>query len=176
MLTTMNHANHTVFERWLLAEKKGRDAQAEQALGTLFSALPETSPSAGFADRILLAVAVRRPAALPWWSRAAIAASLILAGLAAASGLPLAISLFQVLAPTDLIAAGIQGFVAMASRVDEVLSLWRLWAGIADTALLVVTAPPVVLSLLTLTALSALTFRGLKRALVPPRSPHHVPA
>ncbi len=175
----MNHRDDTIFKRWLAAESGGRDAAAEQALGALFSGLPRALPAADFADRVLAAVAGRQPVTargpLPWWSRAAIAACLLLTGLAAVLLLPLALSLVRIIAPGEAVGALIQGFVAVASRVDELLSLWRLWVHIVDTALLIATAPPVVLSLLTLTVLSVFTFRGLKRALVPYRSPDHVP-
>ncbi len=167
----MNHPDDTLFKRWLAAEEGGRDAVAEQALEALFSALPSVSPTAGFAGRVMAATSVP----LPWWHRAAIAACLLVTGLTAASGLPLAVSLVRGVAPAELIGTGVQALGTMASRIDELLSLWSLWLGIVDTVLLIATAPPVVWSLLTLTALSALTFRGLKRALVPYRSPDHVP-
>ncbi len=174
----MDKRTDTILKRWLAAENDGRDAMAEQALRAVFSCLPQALPAAGFADRVL--VAVSRPAVglprLPWWSRATIAACLLLAGLAAALILPLAFSLTRIIAPGEAIGALVQGFVALASRVDELLSLWRVWARIVDTVLLIATAPPVVLSLLTLTVLSAFTFRGLKRALVAHRSSDHVPA
>ncbi len=168
-----------IFKHWLAAENNGRDAVAEQALRAIFSGLPEVLPAAGFSDRVLAAVAgaaVRRGTgeSLPWWSRAAIAACLLLAGLATALILPLAFSLVQIIDPGDAVGVVVQGFVALASRIDELLSLWHVWARIVELALVVATAPPVVLSLLTLTVLSALTFRGLKRALVPYRSPDHV--
>ncbi len=179
----MNHRDDTIFKRWLAAERSGRDAAAEQALGALFVGLPQARPAADFADRVLAAcgrpVWMSRRGAngpIPWWSRAAIAACLLLAGLAAALLLPLALSLVRFIAPGEAIGALVQGFVTAASRIDELLSLWRLGAQVVETALLIVTAPPVVLSLLTLTALSAFTFRGLKRVLVPYRSPDHVPA
>lgn len=170
----MNHRDDIIFKRWLAAESGGRDAAAEQALNALFAGLPQAVPGVGFADRVL-AAALRRPAAMPGWSRAAIAASLLSAGLAAALLLPLALSLVRFIAPGEAVGALVQGFIAAASRVDELLWLGRLGAQVVEAALLIVTAPPVVLSLLTLTALSAFTFRGLRRALVPYRSPEHVP-
>ncbi len=164
----------TIFKRWLAAERAGRDAAAEQALSALFVGLPWSSPAAGFADRVL-AAALPRTVAMPLWGRAAVAAGLLSAGLGVALLLPLAWSLVRIVAPGDAIGALVQGFVAAASRIDELLSLWRLGAHVVESAVLVVTAPPVVLSLLTLATLSAFTFRGLKRALVPYRSPDHVP-
>ncbi len=180
------HQKTDILKHWLAAENAGRDAAAERALGALFSRLPQASPAADFADRVLAAVVAGTPArashrrgadaTLAWWSRAAIAACLLLVGLAAALILPLVVSLVRIVDPGAAASALVQGFVALASRIDELLSLWQVWARIVETTLLVATAPPVVLSLLTLTALSAFTFRGLKRALVPHRSPDHVPA
>ncbi len=162
--------------RWLTAEAGGRDGDAERALARAFEALPAISPAAGFADRVLAAA---MPAPLPAavlaspWGRGLVAACLLSAGLAAAYLLPLMLSLTQVIAPAEAIGGLVQGAVAALGRIDELLSVWRLWAWLIDTTLLVVTAPPVVLALLTLTVLSALTFRGLQRALVPHRSLDH---
>ncbi len=164
----MSTPNETILKRWLAAESGDHDAVSERALRELFVALPAAVPSVGFSDRVLAAVAARRPLAVyPWWSRVAIAACLLLAGLAAALALPLVSSLTRVIAPGEAIGALVRGFVAMLSRIDELLSVWHLWARIVDTVLLIATAPPVVVALLTLTILSAFTFRGLKRALVP---------
>ncbi len=184
-------------EIWLAAEQADRDTEAERALARAFSALPAISPSTGFADRVVSAAmpawtlasslsraGVASPAS-PWrgadvasrgaditpWGRAAAAACLLLAGLAAAYLLPLVLSLARVIAPAEAIGALVQGFVSAFSRIDELLSLWHIWAWMVDTALLVLTAPPVVLALLTLIVLSALTFRGLQRAFVPQASP-----
>ncbi len=174
----MNQKND-IFKPWLAAEKDGRDNAAEQALHTLFSRLPQASPAIDFADRVLTAVALTRPVPVvsyPWWSRAAIAACLLLVGLSAGLILPAVVSVARVIAPGDAVGVVVQGFVALAGRLDELLSLWQIWARIVDTLLLIATAPPVVLALLTLTALSAFTFRELKRALVPYRSSDYVPA
>ena len=166
-----------IFEIWLAAEKVGRDAAAERALRGLFMALPSTVPAADFADRVLAAVGRGRRCGLdPRWTRAAIAACLLLAALASTLVLPLFASLTALVAPGEAIGALVRGWVALASRVDELLSLWHVWARIVETVMLIATAPPVMLALLTLTVLSAVTFRGLERALVTDRSPDHVPA
>jgi hypothetical protein len=171
------HEHDDIFETWLAAERDGRDAAAERALRGLFAALPPAVPAADFAGRVLAAAGLPRRFGLdPWWSRAAVAACLLLAGLASALVLPLVVSLTAIVAPGEAVGALIEGWVALASRVDELLSLWHVWARIVETVMLIASAPPVVLSLLTLTVLSALTFRGLERALVTDRSPDHVPA
>ncbi len=183
----MYRREETALRRWLAAEHDGRDAAAEHALRGLFAALPAAAPAPGFSDRVLAALPLHRPVTVrrpggaqvefyPWWSRAAIAACLLVAGLAATLALPLAFAVARLIAPGEAIGGAVQGFIAVASRVDELLSMWQVWARIVDTILVVATAPPVVLALLTLTVLSALTFRGLKRALVSHRSPEHVAA
>lgn len=40
--------------RWLAAERDGRESESESALFDLFCELPQASPSAGFANRVLI--------------------------------------------------------------------------------------------------------------------------
>ena len=172
----MNQRLDAVFKGWLAAESDGRDREAEHALRRIFGALRMPAPAAGFADRVLSGVGLLRPpvAVYPWWSRAAIAACLLLAGLALTYTLPLVFGLTRLVAPGELAGAAVRGFVGLISRVDEVLSIWRFCAGVVETLMLVATAPPVVLTLLALTALSAFTFRGLSDLVSPHRSQRHV--
>ena len=161
----------TAMRRWLAAECDGRDGEAERALRSLLTALPLPSPSAAFADRVLAGVGLSGPAVYPWWGRAAIAACLLVAGVALAFTLPLVFSLTRLVAPGEAAGALVQSFVALIGRVDEALSIWRFFAGLAETSMLIVTAPPVLLILLTLTVLSAFTLRGLSELLSSRRSP-----
>lgn len=48
---------HDPLTRWLQAEREADDDRAEAALLEMFESLPLLSPSAGFADRVLLQVA-----------------------------------------------------------------------------------------------------------------------
>ena len=50
----MRHLQQDALNRWLAAERDGRDGEAEAALLELFEALPMAAPAAGFADRVLL--------------------------------------------------------------------------------------------------------------------------
>src|SRR5947199_6972819 len=50
----MRHSQQDALNRWLAAERDGRDGEAETALLELFEALPLTRPAAGFADRVLV--------------------------------------------------------------------------------------------------------------------------
>src|SRR5687768_6143378 len=54
---------HDPLTRWLQAEREADDAGAEAALCEMFESLPRLTPSAGFADRVLLQVA--QPAIVP---------------------------------------------------------------------------------------------------------------
>ena len=80
------------------------------------------------------------------------------------------------MAPAEVAAGLVQGFVGLAGRLDEVLSLWRFFAGLVEASMLIVTAPPVLATLLILTVLSAFTFRGLSELLSLARRPGHVQA
>ena len=163
--------------RWLVAEDVDDSPEAERALALLFTALPAPSPGADFADRVISSVGLRpMPAVYPWWSRATIAASLFLVGLATAYALPLVFSLAQLVAPNELAGVVVQSFVGLVGRLDELLALWRIGARVVATSVLVATAPQVVLTLLALTAFSAFTFRGLNQLLSPPRSSGYVRA
>lgn len=173
----MNERLDDVFSSWWAAERAGRDGDAERALARLFCALPVPAPAADFAGRVLARAGLQVVAAsYPWWGRAAVAACLLTAGLATAFVLPLVLGLTRLVAPGEAVATLVAGFVAVASRIDEALALWQSLAAVADTVALVATAPPVVLALLTLAALSAFTFRGLSELLTARRSPEHVQA
>ncbi|MEM7586898.1 MAG: hypothetical protein AAF560_26140 [Acidobacteriota bacterium] len=154
---------------WLTAERDDRTESAESALQAVFASLPAPLPSAEFAQRVLVRTGLR-PMPYPWWSRATIAACLLLVGLAAAFALPLVFSLFQLAAPSEIAAGLVQAFVALINRVDEVLAIWQVGARIAATLALVATAPQVIATLLALTACSVFTFRGVNQLLSPPRS------
>ncbi|MCP3957223.1 MAG: hypothetical protein GY719_05165 [bacterium] len=161
--------------RWLAAEQAGREADAERALARMFAALPMSAASAGFADRVLASAGLRSTA-LAWWGRAAVAALLLITGLALAYTLPLVVGLAALVAPGEVFAAVVQGFVGLANRVDEVVAIWHILARVMETLTAIATAPPVAITLLTLTILSAATFRGLSGLLSPERSPGYVQA
>ncbi len=163
------------FADWLAAERDGREVDAEAALAGVFTALPGLAPTVGFVDRVMAGAGFIRPPMMESrWFRGAIAAVLLLVGLAMAWILPAVLGLTRLITPGELASLAVQGFVAVISRIDELLALWQVWTRIASTAMLVATSPPVVLSLLALTALSAFTFRGLSELLSPQRSPDYV--
>lgn len=166
--------------QWLAAEADGRDADAELALAGVFQALPLNAPSPGFADRVLIATGWVAPSWThpSWtesrWARGAIAASLLVVGLALFWTLPVLLGLTRLVTPGELVSLGARAFVATVGQIDELLTLWQIWTRIAATVHQVVTSPPVVAAFLALTALSAFTLRGLSELLSPDRSLEYV--
>ena len=170
----MKHGLDIAIRRWLASERRGNEREAEHTLARVFRAMPMPAASAGFADRVLAGVGLGSAAVYPGWSRAAIAACLLVAGLALSYTLPLVLSLTRLVAPGEAAGLLVQGFVALVGRLDEALSIWRFFAGLVETSMLIVTAPPVLLTLLALAALSAFTLRGLSDLLSEGRSPGYV--
>ncbi|MEE8525426.1 MAG: hypothetical protein V3T72_15930 [Thermoanaerobaculia bacterium] len=153
--------------RWLTAENRGRDEDAEQLLFGLFRALPEAAPVAGFADRVLIAAGVISS----WRMRAVVTGGLLAAGLAAAFLLPLAIGLVTRIAPGDVLGLAASGVTAVAAAVDELVVVWHFLARLRETLWLVISTPPVALTLLTMAAVSTLAGRWLVELLSLHRSP-----
>src|SRR3954452_6775260 len=58
----MRHHQQDALDRWLAAERDGRDGAAEAALLELFEALPLAAPAAGFADRVLVRAGLQKDA------------------------------------------------------------------------------------------------------------------
>ncbi|MFB3854557.1 MAG: hypothetical protein ACE148_12130 [Vicinamibacterales bacterium] len=69
---------------WIAAENAGLPEEADKRCRMALSALPRRSPTAGFADRVLVAAGIGVPSGearllARWWSRAAVAALVCLA-------------------------------------------------------------------------------------------------
>lgn len=169
----MKELNRKTLTSWLDAERRGLDARAETMLFALFQTLPAFAPSPGFADRIA-AVAGLAPATGQTRIRALSAAALAAAGLVLALAWPLFAGLARVVAPGEALGAAVRGFVALAGRIDEALSLWQLGTRTAELSLAVGTSTPVLLTLVTLSVLAGLTWRGLNQLLSPQRSSTYV--
>lgn len=153
--------------RWLEAEERGRDEQAERLLAGIFAGLPQAQPAADFADRVLAAAGV----AVSWRLRVAVSGGLLAAGLAAAFLLPLAVALVSQIAPADVVEAAASGIAGIANALDELVFIWHFLAHLRETAWLVVSAPPVALTLLTMAAICTLAARWLVDLLSLDRSP-----
>ena len=161
------------FQDWLAAEAQGRDDKAEEALHLLFESLPGPVPSADFADRVLEATGLL-PQPLSRPARALIAASLLLAGLASIFLVPVAVQLLSRVSPAEVLAVPVRGLTGLILRLDEAAAAWQFMARLGDVLRQVMATPPVALSLLTLTLLTALAARGLTELLAPQRSTGYV--
>jgi hypothetical protein len=147
----MARLDDDLLDGWLKAEDDGSDIEAEAALTALFAALPlRPAPAAGFADRVLAAVAgpapARRPARSnarkPAWAAALLPAFLgspwgragLVLGLAAvALGLPFVLAalvpLFAALSPELLAPAAAR---VLSEVSGWVISALRLGGWLAD--------------------------------------------
>jgi hypothetical protein len=153
--------------RWLAAESRGRDEDAEQLLFGLFRGLPEAAPADGFADRVLIAAGV----VSSWRLRVAATGGLLAAGLAAAFLLPLAFALLGRIDPGAVTAALAAGVTGAAAALDDLVFVWQFLAHLRQTLWMVVSAPPVALTLLATAAVCALSGRWLAGLLSLDRSP-----
>lgn len=153
--------------RWLAAESRGRDEDAEQLLFGLFRALPEAEPAAGFSHRVLVTAGV----VSSWRMRAAVAGGLLAAGLAAAFLLPLAIGMVAEITPGAVLGLAASAVTALAAALDELVFVWHFLARLRETLWLVVATPPVALTLLAMAAVATLAGRWLVELLSLDRSP-----
>ena len=175
-----NPSHRKALATWLWAEEQADTATAEQALGQLFRALPQDSPSEGFAERVLLAAGfapetLAVPAErLGWQARAVLALSLLSAGLAAAFLTPAVLGLVQLVRLGEVAAWFVQGLSALVQSLADFLAVWEFLAHLRDSLLLVLSTPPVAFTLLLSTLLAAFAYRGLIELLEPRRSSPHV--
>jgi hypothetical protein len=153
--------------RWLAAESRGRDEDAEQLLFGIFRALPATEPAAGFTDRVLVAAGM----VSSWRMRVAVTGGLLAAGLAAAFLLPLVIALAAQITPGAVLGLAASAVTALAAVLDELVLIWHFLARLRETLWLVVATPPVALTLLAMAAVSTLAGRWLVELLSLHRSP-----
>ncbi|MCP4661629.1 MAG: hypothetical protein GY856_40020, partial [bacterium] len=78
--------------------------------------------------------------------------------------------------PGEVIASLIDAFFALVDRLVGLLVVWQWVANVQDALLLIATSPPVAVTLLGMTALSALAYRSLSALLNPQRSSRYVEA
>lgn len=173
--------NDPQLERWLALEGAGRDREAEAALGALFERLPELGPSAGFADRVMRAIAAppALAAAAPaagrsWLPRGLLAACLALVALAA----PVLPALLAPIAGRVSLGGMVQGVAdavaALARWMAGAAAVWDGLARIAGWAAAVAGAPQAVAALLVMLAVAALALRRLSDLIAHERSWSHV--
>lgn len=177
----MTHRPDDPLYRWLAAEDDGLEAESEAALAELLSGLPRPAPRAGFAGRVMLAVAA--PAAMAAAAAPGLLASrglrAVLAFTLAAASLVAAVApgafgaLLGLLSPGRVLAFCVhllsESVEVLASALDFLLRFDVL--GRAASALL--SAPPVAASLAGCVLVSAVAFYFLHDLLVK-RSWSHV--
>ncbi len=165
---------------WLEAEARGDDSASEAALAALMARLPEASPGAGFAARVLRQAGVSKVRRDLFARRSvqwAIACSLVFA---AVSLLVVPGLVHAVLSPFvgSFSLAGILGgasqlFVLAGRWVSAGAAYWRLASEIGSACSLALAKPPGAFLLLGLSAVGAAAFRALNRLMSPERSAFH---
>lgn len=183
---------------WLDAEGAADDRGAEWALREAFDALPQAVPSPEFSDRVLTAAGVGATAgttagtttdtsaagwsallgkAAGWrgqsWSfgsRMALASCLVLVAVSSSFFLPAALEVLNLLTATEVITGVVDSGLAVGNRLQDIQPLWQLAKTLYGTLLHVVTSPPILLALLTLTLLSSAALRSLLSLLPARRS------
>ena len=126
----MSHNPHTDLERWLAAEAAGDDFAAEEAFGTLFQELPRLAPHPGFSERVVMALREPDTGRASWLWKAALAAAVALAGVAAAF-LPLLRWIpIQVPSTSDVVAAAARGLAWLGRWLGAGLDVWETLARI----------------------------------------------
>lgn len=164
---------------WLEAERADHAEDAEEALFGVFAALPQTVPTQGFAERVLMAAGVQEvaPAVVPLrarpWSRAsrlALAACLVLVAVSGALLLPATLELVALVSPTELVTGVVDGSRTLGHRLHDLSPLWQLATTLYGTVLKVAVSPPVLVLLLSMTLLSSAGLRSLMSLLPTRRS------
>lgn len=173
----------TAVLRWLRLEAEtpggaGENRKAERALNRVFARLPEIPVPAGFAERVL-ARAGLQAAGSPAWSpsltvRLVLGASLAL-GAASMLLLPGTLiwlgRLMEAFQPMEMATGAL---VAVSRRFGEGLAVWKVLAGVGQTAAAALSSPRVLLTLAASTLLSVAAFRLLLELMVGDRSSYHV--
>ncbi len=159
--------------RWLGHERAGREAAGERALSRVFARLPRPLPSAGFAERVLLAAGLA-PA------RARDLARLEVRALVALGCALSAVSIFYLpsvlaalsatLRPHGLVDLAVGLLVEVSQRVAAGFAVWDA-LHLAGRVLAEAASTPAVMASLALAALvSAGAFRVLQELVIPERS------
>lgn len=177
--------------RWLAAESDERQQEAEAALAELMADLPRWAPPAGFAGRVMLAVAATPmpapvPAALPTragglfasrWLQAALAFTLAAAALVAALAPDVLVALLGLVSPGWVVTLGVSAVTAgaglLGAGLDLLLGLLLGLETLGRAAALLLSAPEVAASLAGCALVSTLSFYLLK-SLLANRSWSHV--
>jgi hypothetical protein len=110
--------------RWLEAELADDERAAEEALGALFAAAPRPAPRPGFAERVMLAAALPRPAAAtPRLAGTGLSTFVLFASSLAAATLVALLVVQPLLGALGIGELGpsmlLQGFAALVAKVSQ---------------------------------------------------------
>lgn len=162
----MRPSQQDALDRWLAAEREGRDGEAEAALLELFEALPLAAPAAGFADRVLVRAGLQTaaPADLFAWRPLQIVLGLAL--FATGLGVLWLPSVLRLLAGLWSVGGAVQvGIRVVTGASDGLATALRVWDFLLSIvhALAQPLAVPQVQAILLLALLaSGLAFRFLR--------------
>ena len=161
----MRHSQQDPLDRWLAAERNGRDGEAEAALLELFEALPVVSPAAGFAGRVLVRAGLQTaPADLFAWRPLRIVLGLALA--ATGFGVLWLPPLLHFLVGLWSVGGAIQGGIRMLSDAGQwlatILRIWDFLVTIVHDLAQPLAVPQVMAVLLLGLLASSLAFRFLR--------------
>lgn len=160
--------------RYLAAEAEGRDAEAEAALAELFRVLPERRPRTGFADRVMLRLAVRPS----WFARPAVrfalAAAMVAVAVSAALLVPLLAPLAGLIGPGGAIGFAVEGLTRLVTRFAEGLAAWAPLATVGRALGRALLEPRLAALVGVQFLIAALALRGLAGVVSTQRSSVHV--
>jgi hypothetical protein len=165
----MRHLQQDALDRWLAAERDGRDGEAEAALLELFEALPTvgiTAPAAGFADRVLVRAGLQTaaPADLFAWRPLRIVLGLALA--ATGFGVLWLPPVLRFLAGLWSVGGAVQGGIRVVADASQwlatALRFWDLLLTIVHALAQPLAAPQVMAVLVLALLASSLAFRFLR--------------
>jgi hypothetical protein len=164
--------------RWLAAELEERDLEAEAALAELLGDLPRPAPPAGFAERVMLAVAASPAAAVygalagapvrvplrgrglaaSRWVRAAVVSTLAVAALAAVSLPGAVLALLDMVSTSDVLSLAGRWLAAALAACADGLGVLLRFEPIGRAAALVLSTPQVSAALALCLLASAAAF------------------
>jgi len=157
-------------ERWLAAEAAGDDFAAEEAFGTLFEGLPRLAPHPGFSERVVMALREPDTGRASWLWKAALAAAVALAGIAAGL-LPLLRWLpIQAPSPAEVVAAAARGLAWLGRWLSAGLDIWETLARVGGAIGTAAQTPEIATAMMGSALVSAAALYTLHHLLVYERS------
>lgn len=176
MKTRLEKAVHD----WLHLEGQGADRQADEALQTVFSRLPEGPLPVGFADRVMARAGLMPASSVtPGWSASWVlrfVVSLCLA-LAATSVwmlpgyMPAALGIFNLASATEV---GVGALAGVLHQLGSGLVVWRVFSSAGSILSSTLSSPGYLLALLLAALFSLAAFRVLHEIVVSERSSRYV--